>query len=404
MTRRFGSFHAILIASVLAFAPGLLCAYAQSTDPKPARSDDSKVGQQSNDAAQPPDSKAGDTAPVSVTNTKPVDPKALAQRGPITTEQRLMLIRGLQAEFVFLKRTFPMGQKGLMVKNGDVSPDEKVIRQLSADHGIAGRVGDKAQITSIELRDSSIVFEINGGPVKKTKWYQRIQVGGMGGMTSIAPPPDGVARGSLVTLAFDKHLPSLSPEEVKTLLAPVFDFHAKSAAEAYAETLPPKVREALKDHRVLVGMNKELVNMAKGHAPQQRLREKDDKGVDYEEWIFGQPPQDVEFVRFVGDEVVRLEEMKVSGEKIVKTEKEVDMKDVVAHNRAPQQPGADNASAQPSQDASAAPSATAGPVKRPTLRRPGEAAPQEPGVYTAPPPKPSADPKNAPSTAPSGPQ
>jgi hypothetical protein len=152
-------------------------------------------------------------------------------------------------------------------------------------------------------------------------------------------------------------------------------------------------------------MNKELVNMAKGHAPQQRLREKDDQGVDYEEWIFGQPPQVVEFVRFVGDEVTRVEEMKVSGEKIVRTEKEVDMKDVVAHNRAPQaQPGTDEASAQPAQGASTAPSATAGPVKRPTLRRPGEAAPQEPGVYTAPPPKPSTDPKNAPGTAPSVPQ
>src|SRR5205814_3684425 len=207
-------------------------------------------------AAQPQDSKAGHAAPVSVTNTKPVDPKALAQRGPITTEQRLMLIRGLQAEFVFLKRTFPMGQKGLMVKNGDVSPDEKGIRQLSADHGIAGRVGDKAQITSIELRDSSIHFEINGGPVKKTKWYQRIQVGGNGGMTSIAPSdPNANPRGSYVDLMFDRYVPDLNPQELKDLLRPVFDFNAKSAVEAYLDTLPPKVRDAIKGHHVLVGMN-----------------------------------------------------------------------------------------------------------------------------------------------------
>ena len=35
--------------------------------------------------------------------------------------------------------------------------------------------------------------------------------------------------------------------------------------------------------------------------------------VEYEEWIFGTPPQDVDFVRFVGDEVVRVETMKVDG-------------------------------------------------------------------------------------------
>ena len=34
-------------------------------------------------------------------------------------------------------------------------------------------------------------------------------------------------------------------------------------------------------------------------------------------------PADVNFVRFVGDEVVRVETMKVDGEKIVRTQKEV---------------------------------------------------------------------------------
>ena len=49
----------------------------------------------------------------------------------------------------------------------------------------------------------------------------------------------------------------------------------------------------------------------------------EDTGLDYEEWIYGQPPQDVDFVRIVGDEVVRVETMKVGGQKIVRTEKEV---------------------------------------------------------------------------------
>jgi len=47
--------------------------------------------------------------------------------------------------------------------------------------------------------------------------------------------------------------------------------------------------------------------------------------VEYEEWIYGEPPQDVDFVRFVGDEVVRVETMKVDGQKVVRVEKEVDL-------------------------------------------------------------------------------
>jgi hypothetical protein len=52
------------------------------------------------------------------------------------------------------------------------------------------------------------------------------------------------------------------------------------------------------------------------------VREKDGE-TDYEEWIYGDPPQDVDFVRIVGDEVVRVETMKVGGQKIVRTEKEI---------------------------------------------------------------------------------
>src|SRR5262249_41017050 len=63
--------------------------------------------------------------------------------------------------------------------------------------------------------------------------------------------------------------------------------------------------------------------------PPQKVREKDEKGHEYEEWIYGQPPQDVVFVRFIGDEVMQVKIAKVSGEMIVKTQKEVEVKDGV---------------------------------------------------------------------------
>jgi predicted lipoprotein len=138
------------------------------------------------------------------------------------------------------------------------------------------------------------------------------------------------------------------------MLGPVLDFSAHSAAEAYMATLPPKVRDAIKDHKVLVGMNREMVTYAKGRAP-QKTRERDGN-VAYEEWIYGAPPQEVEFVRFVGDEVVRVETMKVDGTKAVDTQKQVDIKQqqpTVAQQQPQSEPGA------------RAPGA-------PTLRRPGE--------------------------------
>ena len=112
---------------------------------------------------------------------------------------------------------------------------------------------------------------------------------------------------------------------MRDMLAPVFDFKALSVAEAYEKTLPPKVQEAIKDHKVLVGMDKEMVVYAKGRAP-RKIRDKDEQGRDYEEWIYGTPPEEVDFVRFRGDQVTRLEIMGVDGQKIVRTEKEVDLK------------------------------------------------------------------------------
>ena len=108
------------------------------------------------------------------------------------------------------------------------------------------------------------------------------------------------------------------------MLAPVFDFKALNQAEAYAQTLPPKVQDAIKNHKVLVGMDRDMVIYAKGR-PQKKIRDKDDDGQPYEEWIYGSPPEEVDFVRFQGDLVCRLEIMTVDGEKIVRTQKEVDI-------------------------------------------------------------------------------
>lgn len=300
----------------------------------------------------------------------------------MSKQTRMDLVRAFNAELVYIRTPFPMGKKGLTLKHGELKPNGQELEQMMAMWGPAAKAGDRARISDILIKEDRIHFEINGGPVKKQKWYQHISVGGAGGMTPIAPgDPNANPRGSYVDLVFDKYVPELSPQELKDLLHPVFDFNAKSAVEAYLDTLPPKCRDAIKNHKVLVGMNREMVITAKGRPP-KKIREKDGE-VEYEDWIYGEPPQDVDFVRFVGDEVARVETMKVDGEKVVRTEKEVDLhpEPSVAKQEEPE----------------------VRPANAPTLRRPGEApdptvekGSQTGGARPAAPPPPPVDPNGPP--------
>ncbi len=279
----------------------------------------------------------------------------------MSQQTRFYIIRGLQSEIAFARRPFPMGTKGLTLReDGTVTPSGPQLDKEIAVLGPAVRPGDRVRITDVKVTKSYILFELNGGPRKKKKWYQHLQVGVSAGGPMVTNPqqetPDN-PRGTLLILAFKDFVPEIAPDALKQMLHPVLDFSSKSAAEAYLDTIPPKAKEAIKNHQVLVGMNQDMVIYAKGR-PEKKIRETDDHGQPYEEWIYGQPPQDVEFVRFSGPEVVQVEIMKVDGEKIVRTEKEVDLKEVreaEARKREQEQV----AKPQPAQN-------------RPTLRRPGE--------------------------------
>jgi hypothetical protein len=200
----------------------------------------------------------------------------------------------------------------------------------------------------------------------------------MGGMVGGPDPNQAQATGAAITLEFKHHVPEMTGAELKQLLNPVFDFSVKSAAEVYLETLPPKVKDAITKHEVLVGMNREMVIMAK-ERPGQKVREKDDKGEEYEEWMYGAPPKDVVFVRFKGDEVSQVKTMKVAGEMVLKTEKEVDVKEGVATLASSNQPssnangGANNPSGATNPGTSDSGQQQASqPTRRPTLKRAGE--------------------------------
>jgi hypothetical protein len=280
---------------------------------------------------------------------------------PISNSTRIEIVRLLNAEYVWVRKPFPMGEKGLTINtSGELTPGDIELRQLVAKYGPAARPGERAQITNVNFKGKEIWLEINGGPKKKSKWYQRIEVGGAGGMRAPAAqdPKEQVAKGSYLVLQFKDYIPEISLTEIKEYVKPVLDFTVKSAAQAYTESLPENVRNAIRDHKVLVGMNKEMVTYAKGRPP-QRIRDREGNQ-DYEEWMFGFPPQDVEFIRFVGDQVVQVKTMTVDGQKIVNTKREVQLEETP--KPAPAEAKADD---------NAAPGPK--PPGAPTLRRPGEA-------------------------------
>jgi hypothetical protein len=321
-----------------------------------------------------------DQSPIPAASTQPKHPQAPAPPIPadaprMSKQTRVEIIRDFEMQILYARTTFPMGTKGLKLKNGITSPGGQELQQAIAIWGPAIKPGDPAHISYVQIKDDHIHFDLNGGPVHRKKWFEHIQVSGANG-TPVQTPTESQPNphGSYLDVYFDKYVPEMTARQLRDLLYPALDFNAQNKEEAYLDTVPPKVKEAIQGHRVLVGMNTEMVLHARGKAP-KKVRERDGD-TDYEEWIYGEPPQDVDFVRIVGDEVVRVETMKVGGQKIVRTEKEVIVQKPEKDTEAKQQEDR--------------------PANAPSLRRPGEDSEEVPKPANGASPMPPAAPPDFP--------
>lgn len=222
---------------------------------------------------------------------------------PLEERGRLELIRNLESEQGFAHRELPLGAGLTLLANGNMTPRDEEYRRMLYEKGQSAAVGDRVEVSKLEFRADRIVLDFNGGPYAKHRFLSHLSLNGM----QVAQQGP-IATGFRVTLIFEGGIPDVTAAEVKALLDPVVDFKAKSSAEAYADTLPPKVREAVEAHEILVGMNRRMVLAALGE-PKTKHREHEggDDGKLYEEWIYGEPPKPTQFVRFQHDRVVRLE-------------------------------------------------------------------------------------------------
>ena len=289
---------------------------------------------------------------------------------PMTTLNREELIRFMEGEQGFAMRPLPIAVLRL-APNGGMNPEgDKYIDLLHAK-GISAKPGDRVVVTDIKIDRGTILVDLNGGPFHKHRFMRHVSIGVGVTETPMAQDDGPGPTGTRLMLEFGEHVPDLTGEQLESLLKPMIDFGVKSPAEAYAETLPDFLAAAIKQHRVLVGMDRDMVSYAKGE-PIRKVRELDKQGRQFEIWIYGEAPEPTEFVRFIGRYVVRVEIAKVGEPIVVHATNEMGdywgNQPVVAANQHEIQLGDQT---QQEQNGESAPRAA------PTLRQPGDPVPTD---------------------------
>jgi hypothetical protein len=258
--------------------------------------------------------------------------------------------------------------------NGDMNPSGSDYANFVQKKGIAAKAGERVVITDVAIDKDRIVLDFNGGPVHKHKILRHVSIGMDPNYTTpVVRDAPNEAHGSRIVLVFPHGVPEVTGLEVEALVKPIVDFAVKTPQQAYTDTLPPFLRKAVNEHHVLVGMNHDMVISAMGQ-PRTKMREEENQQ-DVEIWIYGEPPQPTQFVRFNGNRVIRLEVARV-GEPI-----EVHAKNEMGDYWSTQRP--DNVRIVKLGDQAPADAAKeSAPAAPPTLRNPGEKLPADKDTYT----------------------
>jgi hypothetical protein len=299
-------------------------------------------------------------------------------KNELDPKTRIELIRAMQSEQGFAMRPFPRGHKGLtLAANGKLEPAGVAYLNMVIDQGLSAKPGSRVVITNINIDRSKIVLDLDGGPDAKHRFLRHIQIGvgpdmGDPDIDPTLADQSGEPSGSRVTLTFGDHVPELTPAQVKALLAPLISFDVKTPIQAFTDTLPPALKDAILSHKVLVGMSTDMVLFAKGQ-PNTKSREMDGQ-MPFDEWIYGTPPEEVDFVRINGNRVIRVEVAK-EGQPL-----QIFTKDVVSPmmlaSGSPELAEQSNTRTVREGDVERDPNKEA-PAPPPSLRKPGEQLPND---------------------------
>lgn len=297
---------------------------------------------------------------------------------PLGTRDRLELVRMMQAEQGFAMRPLPHGHKGLTLEaNGKLEPAGEAYLNLITSSGAAARPGDRVVVTNVRIDKDKIILDLNGGPDAKHRFLRHISIGAGDPTygdpdTPVVNGPDADPTGSRLTIVFKNHVPDLTAAQLKGLIAPLISFDVKTPVQAFTDTLPKPLKDAILNHEVLVGMSTDMLMFAKGQ-PETKYHEMEGQ-MPVDIWLYGKAPEEVTFVRINGNRVIRVEIAKV-GQPV-----QVFTKDVVsAMLTAAGQPTveqAENVHVIQEGDAVRDPNRQA-PAPPPSLRNPGETLPTD---------------------------
>lgn len=224
----------------------------------------------------------------------------------LDAKTRQELIRFLEADQGFAMRPFPMGHKGLtLAANGKLEPAGEGYLNMVTANGVCAKPGDRVVLSDVKIEHSRIIFALNGGPDAKHRFLRHIEIGAGQASNPVVQDDGKQATGARLTLTFAHAVPELTGKQVEALLEPLISFEVKTPIQAFTDTLPPMLKSAILDHHVLVGMSTDMVIFAKGR-PESKIREMDGQ-MPIEIWIYGKPPEDVNFVRINGNRVIRVE-------------------------------------------------------------------------------------------------
>lgn len=231
---------------------------------------------------------------------------------PMKPEMKVQIIRYIDGEFGKAAKALPGKPTGFTIHAGQPI-DAQAYQDALRLQGTAVGVGDPVQVTQLEFEGKKIIIQLNGGAKKKFHLRDHLQIGLGGGSGPMVTSTDGTngkgeGTGAVIILDYGKPLPDVSPDDVRHELSALIDFSAgQSAAVNWVSTLPPAFQDAVRDHKALPGMDQQTVVAAIGR-PDRRHREKNQDGVETEDWIYGNPPAKTVFVTFLGDKVIRVEE------------------------------------------------------------------------------------------------
>lgn len=296
------------------------------------------------------------------------------QQTPLDTKTRLDLIRFLEADQGFAMRPIPRGHKGLtLVANGEMEPAGEPYLNMVTTNGLSAKPGDRLVVSDVKFEKSRIIFEINGGPDAKHRFLRHVQIGMDPNMTNPVVQDDGQGgpTGARLTLTFQHEVPNMTGKDVEALLAPLISFEVKTPIQAFVDTLPPKLKQAILDHHVMVGMSTDMVLFAKGH-PDTKIREMEGQ-MPVEIWVYGKPPEDVDFVRINGNRVIGVEVAAVG--KPLETFTQDEVAGLMRTDGTPLAPPASTHTIQMG-DVQRNPD-TQAPAPPPSLRAPGETLPAD---------------------------